>query len=236
MRPLPHIAWILGYIGVLPFFALTIALLIKIPVSGIRLDWLLAAYAAVIISFLGAVHWGVLLGMQDKLQARAMPVPAEPTESTADEAQAINESATDEVTIASVTNTEVAMAVEAESTTLPEDVVLHDVDANETPKVNDVSGSTRVEPSVVHVYDPERDMRILLIYSVIPAVLAWAMLLLPIKAALVGMALLIVATYAADVFILFRRLGLLTDYAKLRLHLTLIVTLLLFAAALGGVK
>ena len=150
MRPLPQLAWILGYVGVLPVFLLTIALLIKLPVAGIRLDWLLAAYASVIVSFLGAVHWGVVLAMQEKLN--------------------------------------------------------------------------------------ERDTQLLLGYSISPAVVAWLLMLCPIKVTLVGMAILVVLAYAADVLLLFRRVGLESDYAKLRLHLTVIVTLLLFAAALGGVK
>ena len=150
MRPLPQLARILGYVGVLPFFFLTIALLIKLPVAGMRLDWLLVAYAAVIVSFLGAVHWGIVLAMQEKLN--------------------------------------------------------------------------------------ERDTQLLLGYSVSPAVVAWLLMLCPVKVALVGMAVRVVLAYAADVFLLFRRVGLESEYAKLRLHLTVIVTLLLFAAALGGVK
>jgi hypothetical protein len=57
----------LGHVGLLPFFAL--AVLAWLPsatlVGGVALSRLavlaLVAYAAVIVSFLGAVHWGLVL-------------------------------------------------------------------------------------------------------------------------------------------------------------------------------
>lgn len=148
MKPLPRLAWLLGYGGLLPFFVLTIAVLLnaKLPLLGnARLDWWLVAYAAVILSFLGAVHWGVVIGLQDWLN--------------------------------------------------------------------------------------ERETRRMLFYSVLPALLAWFTLLLPVNIALLLMGILIVGAYIIDALWLFDRLK--SDYGKLRLHLTIVAALLLFAAGVG---
>lgn len=73
MKTLPTVAWVLGYGGLIPFFVLAVLVLLGnefLPQQGITTSQLalwLAAYAAVILSFLGAVHWGVVLGMLDKL-------------------------------------------------------------------------------------------------------------------------------------------------------------------------
>ncbi len=148
MKPLPRIAWFLGYAGLLPFFVLTIAVLLKTQLpflEGVRLGWWLVGYAAVIVSFLGAVHWGVVLGLQDWL------TPAE---------------------------------------------------------------SQRM-----------------MIYSVIPAILAWLTFLLPVNAALLAMGGLIVMSFIIDSMWLFNRIK--SQYSRLRLHLTVVVVLLLFAAGVG---
>lgn len=151
MKVLPKVAWVLGYGGLIPFFALTVSLLsggTGLPQGwmGSHMSMWLAAYAAVILSFLGAVHWGVVLGMQERL-------------------------------------------TDAESNTL-------------------------------------------LIYSVIPAVLAWFALLLQGKTALLVMAVLIVAAYFVDRRLLLPKLN--SNYANLCLHLTVIVALLLVAASVAG--
>lgn len=147
-RSLPTVMWWLGYGGLVPFFGLTVALLLgaSVPLlENARVDWWLAAYAAIILSFLGAVHWGVALGMQDRLT--------------------------------------------------------------------------------------ESELSKLLLFSVVPSVLAWFALLLPIKIALWAMAGLIVVTYVVDAALLFRQLS--ADYGKMRLHLTVIVALLLVAAGVA---
>ena len=148
MKPLPRMAWLLGYGGLLPFFILTIAVLLRssLPLlENARLDWWLVAYAAIVLSFLGAVHWGVVLGLQDWLN--------------------------------------------------------------------------------------ERETRRMLVYSVVPALLAWFTLLLPVNVALLTTGVLIVGEYVSDSFWLFQRLK--SDYAKLRMHLTIVSALLLFAAGVG---
>lgn len=147
-RALPNVMWWLGYGGLVPFFALTVALLLGsgLPLlNNVRLDWWLVAYAAIIVSFLGAVHWGVALGMQDTLN--------------------------------------------------------------------------------------ERELGQLLMFSVVPSVLAWFALLLPIQWALFVLAGLVVFAYVVDALLLFGKLA--SDYGKMRLHLTVIVTLLLAAAGVA---
>ncbi|MEO1596791.1 MAG: DUF3429 domain-containing protein [Pseudomonadota bacterium] len=63
------VARVLGYGGLLPFFALALATLLGLDVAGIDTRSWLAAYAATILSFVGAVHWGVAL-VQSALPAR----------------------------------------------------------------------------------------------------------------------------------------------------------------------
>ena len=64
MKKLPGLAWALGLGGVVPFAVLSLSLLSAGSIAGIehatRLDMLLV-YAAVIVSFVGAVHWGVAI-------------------------------------------------------------------------------------------------------------------------------------------------------------------------------
>ncbi|OQX06794.1 MAG: DUF3429 domain-containing protein [Thiothrix lacustris] len=147
-RALPKVMWWLGYGGLVPFFALTVALLLGfgLPLlDGVRLDWWLAAYAAIILSFLGAVHWGVALGMQETLEAR--------------------------------------------------------------------------------------ELSKLLLFSVVPSVLAWFALLLPVQVALFALAGLVILSYVADALLLFGKLS--SGYGKMRLHLTVVVALLLVAAGVA---
>jgi uncharacterized iron-regulated membrane protein len=60
-RPLPQGLMALGYAGLLPFIACVLAIA---PLEGEARAFAvraLVAYGAVILSFLGAVHWGLLL-------------------------------------------------------------------------------------------------------------------------------------------------------------------------------
>lgn len=62
MRRLPIFAIVLGLAGLLPFIACTAGILFfpgQVPLQ--RLVQALIAYGAVILSFLGAVHWGLAL-------------------------------------------------------------------------------------------------------------------------------------------------------------------------------
>lgn len=62
-------ATVLGYAGLLPFLAATAAIFSSDPtVSGPAL-YALTVYAAVILSFMGAVHWGLAM-QSDRAAAR----------------------------------------------------------------------------------------------------------------------------------------------------------------------
>ena len=68
-----RIANLLGNLGLLPFYALALAAWLPLPPLTARLVELgFIAYAAVILSFLGAVHWGLAMSTPqlDKAQAR----------------------------------------------------------------------------------------------------------------------------------------------------------------------
>lgn len=66
---LPKMAFYLGYAGLLPFVGLAIASVAGVKVQtyfDVTTEFWLAIYAAVIISFLGAIHWGVVIAIADK--------------------------------------------------------------------------------------------------------------------------------------------------------------------------
>jgi hypothetical protein len=56
-----RIATLLGNFGLLPFFVLALLLWAGSGTTALRVEFALVAYAAVILSFLGAVHWGLAL-------------------------------------------------------------------------------------------------------------------------------------------------------------------------------
>lgn len=61
MRTLPFVAILLGLAGLVPFLGSSYAAL-AMTGEGSRMGLLaLAAYSAIILSFLGAVHWGIAL-------------------------------------------------------------------------------------------------------------------------------------------------------------------------------
>ena len=63
--PLPRWAALLGYAGLLPFVALTVATWLAPQVYRVQSAYALLAYGATIASFLGAIHWG--LAMRESL-------------------------------------------------------------------------------------------------------------------------------------------------------------------------
>jgi len=69
-RPLPPGLAALGYAGLLPFVACVLGMALLEGESRVLAVRALVAYGAVILSFLGAVHWGVLL-CQPEAAARA---------------------------------------------------------------------------------------------------------------------------------------------------------------------
>lgn len=67
-----RVAGTLGSLGLLPFFALAVAWWLPLaPPQARALELGLVAYAAVIVTFVGAVHWGLALATPelDKQQA-----------------------------------------------------------------------------------------------------------------------------------------------------------------------
>ena len=69
MKPLPTTAWVLGFGGVIPFLVLFLALLPGLTpgfMSSHHVTLMLLAYTAIILSFIGAVHWGVALAMDNE--------------------------------------------------------------------------------------------------------------------------------------------------------------------------
>jgi Protein of unknown function (DUF3429) len=66
-----RLAWILGLLGLLPFAGQTLFAWIS-PIdeaAGVMRSQVL--YAAVILSFIGALHWGVVIASADIVDARA---------------------------------------------------------------------------------------------------------------------------------------------------------------------
>jgi hypothetical protein len=61
-RSLPPIAWGLGLLGLLPFLGTALAALHQPEPEATFWLMPLAAYGAVILAFLGGVHWGFVLG------------------------------------------------------------------------------------------------------------------------------------------------------------------------------
>ena len=59
MRSVPLLAIVLGLVGLLPFVALSLVALLEPGAWATRALFGLSAYAAVILAFLGGVHWGI---------------------------------------------------------------------------------------------------------------------------------------------------------------------------------
>ncbi len=60
-RPLPPLALILGLAGLIPFVAASLGATLQTGDGADRAVLALSAYAAVILAFLGGVHWGFAL-------------------------------------------------------------------------------------------------------------------------------------------------------------------------------
>lgn len=59
--PVPLWAARLGYAGLLPFVGLALCALLVAAELRIQAAWMLLAYGASIVSFLGAIHWGLAM-------------------------------------------------------------------------------------------------------------------------------------------------------------------------------
>ncbi len=62
----PPLPYVLGLAGLIPFWGLTIAKLAAVPLPPGAVDFLLATYAATILSFLGGIRWGAVLRAPDQ--------------------------------------------------------------------------------------------------------------------------------------------------------------------------
>jgi hypothetical protein len=64
---IPRAPLVLGLAGLIPFWALALAILFRgaLHVSQEKLDLALATYAAVIVSFLGGIRWGLAVRAED---------------------------------------------------------------------------------------------------------------------------------------------------------------------------
>lgn len=74
----PGPAWWLGHAGLLPFLAIALGLWV-LPEYAPELTRLILTYAAVIATFMGAVHWGLAMrgsGAQARAQYLASVVPS----------------------------------------------------------------------------------------------------------------------------------------------------------------
>lgn len=69
-RPLPPMALILGLAGLIPFLGASLAATTLTGESASRALLALSAYAAVILAFLGGVHWGFALTDGAAIRAR----------------------------------------------------------------------------------------------------------------------------------------------------------------------
>ncbi len=59
-KSIPFSAGFLGVLGLIPFICLTCWMVFKLDL-GVEVSFLLRAYSAVILSFLGGVHWGIAI-------------------------------------------------------------------------------------------------------------------------------------------------------------------------------
>jgi uncharacterized protein DUF3429 len=77
-RHLPKLAVLLGTVGLVPFIVFGLAeMRVAVPAHAARMLAMLMAYGAVVLGFLGGVHWGLALG--DAAAATGAVEPAPPT-------------------------------------------------------------------------------------------------------------------------------------------------------------
>ena len=75
---LPQLARLLGFAGLVPFIVLSTGVWTTLPIMQ-NAHFVLMTYAAVILSFMGAVHWGLAMSGSDttaKVQLGASVLPA----------------------------------------------------------------------------------------------------------------------------------------------------------------
>ena len=70
-------AWI-GYAGLIPFVTLAVGLWLVSSDYQAQLNAALLAYAAIILSFMGAVHWGLAIASGDTTELRQLAISVLP--------------------------------------------------------------------------------------------------------------------------------------------------------------
>ena len=68
----------LGYAGLIPFVAIAIWLWVPYNDHDLTLNHALLAYAAIILSFMGAVHWGLATVSGDTVESRQLVISVLP--------------------------------------------------------------------------------------------------------------------------------------------------------------
>ncbi len=76
---IPVAALAFGVAGLIPFVALSIAGFLRSGFIQSEIVFMLICYAAVILSFLGGVHWGVVLGLPDHLSVKRLAISVVPS-------------------------------------------------------------------------------------------------------------------------------------------------------------
>lgn len=151
-KGLPKMALYLGYGGLIPFLVLSIISILNYSMPqkiNIPFDLWLAIYAAVIISFLGAIYWGIVIANSDQLGLQTSDT--------------------------------------------------------------------------------------LLLYSIVPSLLAWFSFLFELKTCLFLLGFIVIACFIVDCLLLFKNLNptIAESFKRLRLHLTIIVSASLFLTAIN---
>jgi hypothetical protein len=75
MDRVPMMAKALGYGGLIPFLALTVGIILAPPAAAFWFGWAQTGYAVAIFSFIGAIHWGVVLArpeLHDELRHQVL--------------------------------------------------------------------------------------------------------------------------------------------------------------------
>jgi hypothetical protein len=72
-RSLPPLAILLGVAGLIPFFILGLGAVGTDPLKSMAAAEALVGYGAVILAFIGGVHWGFTLGEHDTLATGGPP-------------------------------------------------------------------------------------------------------------------------------------------------------------------
>lgn len=65
VHPTGKVAKFLGYAGLIPFIGLTLVLFIADEDTAVLARFAFQAYAAIILTFIGGVHWGLIVNEKD---------------------------------------------------------------------------------------------------------------------------------------------------------------------------